>query len=323
MQLRYLSAGAVAACLPPAHERVDLAASALTALARGDAEMPPKIGVHPRPGALLHAMPAWLRTRDLVGMKWIAAFPENRRRGLAAINGLIVLNDADTGVPTWIVDAGAITAHRTAAVSGVALRLFAGSDAPVVTIIGAGVQGRSHLDLLSELLPAAEVRLHDRHPQRAASLAEEQNAARGAALVRPAENVRQAVGGAAVVITVASLQKGTAFIDPDWLAPGALVVAVDFASSIRPAVALAARVFATDDRAQFLAYRDAGYFDGYPDPGTTLGELLESGGAQAAATDDRPVLVTHLGVGLADVIFADAIARQAERHGAGLELPHE
>jgi hypothetical protein len=45
-----------------------------------------------------HNMPAWLREGDLVGLKWIAAFPRNKERGLAAINGLVVLNDADTGL---------------------------------------------------------------------------------------------------------------------------------------------------------------------------------------------------------------------------------
>src|SRR5688572_15536385 len=104
-RLRYLSAADVDRCLPDISARLDLAEQALRALATGTAEMPPKIGVHPRPGALLHAMPAWLRDSDLVGLKWIAAFPDNRSRGLPAISGLMVLNDAATGVPTWVMDA--------------------------------------------------------------------------------------------------------------------------------------------------------------------------------------------------------------------------
>ena len=62
--------------------------------------MPPKIGVHPRPDAFLHAMPAYLRELDVVAMKWVSGFPDNPARGLPAISGLIVLNDADTGVPS-------------------------------------------------------------------------------------------------------------------------------------------------------------------------------------------------------------------------------
>src|SRR5215213_5287204 len=170
LPLRYLAAADVEACLPDAARRVDLAASALVALARDEAEMPAKIGVHPRPGALLHAMPAWLRSRDLVGMKWVAAFPDNKRANIPAINGLIVLNDAATGLPTWLLDAAVITAHRTAAVTGVAIRLFASSDARRVCVIGAGAQARSHLALITELLPDAAVVVHDLHYERAVEL---------------------------------------------------------------------------------------------------------------------------------------------------------
>lgn len=321
--LRYLSSLEVEACLPVGDVRVELAAQAMQALAHGDAEMPPKIGVHPRPGALLHAMPAWLRRTDLVGMKWVAAFPGNRRHGLPAINGLIVINDAETGLPTWVLDAAAITAHRTAAVSGLALRLFAGAGAVDVAVLGAGVQARSHLELLADLLPEGTVHLFDRHPERTAALADDFNDRRGRAWIRPADSAHAAVGAASVVITVASLQQGSATITPDWLRPGALVVAVDFATYVTSAVALAARPFVTDDRAQFIAYREAGYFDGYPEPTATLGELLDLPPDERPrrAADGSPVLVTHLGVGLADVIFADAIAREAMRRGAGVVLP--
>ena len=169
--MRYLSAAELDECLPDVPARIDLAARALVALGRGAAEMPPKIGVHPRPGALLHAMPAWLRDDDLVGLKWVSAFPGNRERGLPAISGLIVLNDPDTGLATWMMDAARITAVRTAAVSGVAIRLFRPAEVRRVAILGAGVQGRSHLDVVATLLPGAEIVLFDRHPDRAVALA--------------------------------------------------------------------------------------------------------------------------------------------------------
>jgi alanine dehydrogenase len=322
--LRYLSASDVTACLPAAVERVDLAASALAALGRDDAEMPAKVGVHPRSGALLHAMPAWLRTADLVGMKWVAAFPDNKAHGLPAISGLVVLNDPETGLPTWVLDAGVITAHRTAAVSGVAIRLFAPVRARRVCIVGAGVQARSHLTLIAELLPGADTVLYDKHRERAAGLADVMRPHASGA-VEVADDAREAVSGADVVLTAASLQKGAAFIEPDWLAAGALVVAIDFGSCVAASVAQSARHFVTDDRGQYLAYRDGGYFDGYPSAVETLGETIDGRGLTAEpeldGNDDRPVLVSHLGVGLADVVFADAVARRAAGLGLGLELP--
>src|SRR3954453_2691433 len=152
--LRYLSAADVRAAMPPLPDRLRLAERTLTALV-DDAELPPKIGVPPGPpDSFAHAMPASLRgpdpagADDLLGLKWIAGFPENRRHDRPAIHGLVVLSDPVSGVPVAILDAGQITAERPAATSGVAIAWFppdVGGRPPRVALIGAGVQGRSHL----------------------------------------------------------------------------------------------------------------------------------------------------------------------------------
>ena len=125
--LRYLVAADVVACMPSLPERLRLAERTLVGLIEG-AELPPKIGIHPRPaGSFAHAMPAYLPgpaddgSRDLAGMKWIAGFPDNPAAGLPALHGLVVVNDARTGVPLAILDGAPITAERTAAVSGTAI----------------------------------------------------------------------------------------------------------------------------------------------------------------------------------------------------------
>ncbi|MDQ3555084.1 MAG: hypothetical protein M3395_11885, partial [Chloroflexota bacterium] len=103
--LRYLSAADVEGLMPPVAERIALARRAMVALV-ADAELPPKLGVHPRgPSAFAHAMPALLRgadksgRADLVGMKWVVGFPDNRSRGLPAVHGTVLLNDPTTGLP--------------------------------------------------------------------------------------------------------------------------------------------------------------------------------------------------------------------------------
>src|SRR6186713_2014731 len=113
---RYLSAADVDAAMAPVEERLALAERTMTALV-ADAELPPKIGVHPRPdGSFAHAMPAYLREEDpgggddLLGMKWVAGFGTNNERGLPAINAVVVINDAATGLPSAILDGGPITA---------------------------------------------------------------------------------------------------------------------------------------------------------------------------------------------------------------------
>jgi ornithine cyclodeaminase/alanine dehydrogenase-like protein (mu-crystallin family) len=323
--LRYLSADDVRAAMPPLDERLALAELTLTALATpGAAELPPKMAVHPRPdGSFAHAMPAHLRAAtaagDLLGIKWIAGFGSNGARGLPTIHGLVVLTDAATGVPTAVLDAGPITAERTAAVSGVAIRHFApqvGERAPRGALIGAGVQGHSHLAVLGLLLAGLELRVYDRHPDRAATLAEAARATTGIASAQAAPSAREAVDGADVVVTAASFGPVRQVMTNDWLAPHALIVAVDYATYCAAEVARDADLFLVDHRDQFLANRDAGLFDGYPDPTAMLGEAIRA----ATARPTGRVVVTHLGVGLADVVFGDAIVRRAQARNLGVEL---
>ncbi|MBA2557978.1 MAG: hypothetical protein H0V12_11645 [Chloroflexi bacterium] len=135
---------------------------------------------------------------------------------------------------------------------------------------------------------------------------------------------RTAVADADLIITVASLGSASQVMTPNWLAPWAVVIAVDFATYAAAELARTAALFAVDDRAQFLAYRDAGHFEGYPDPTLAMGEAIEQDprAAGAAARDPRGhILVTHLGVGLADVLFAEAVRVTAGKKGIGLLLP--
>jgi ornithine cyclodeaminase/alanine dehydrogenase-like protein (mu-crystallin family) len=325
--LRYLSAADVAAALPPLDERLRLAERTMTALG-ADAELPAKIGVHPRPPASFgHAMPAYLRgmdpagADDLLGMKWVVGFPTNGALDMPAITALVLLDDARTGLPLAILDGAPITTARTAAVSGVAIRRFAPAvrgRALKASVIGAGVQGRGHLPVLGHLLPGVEVRLYDRHPDRLAALVDLARATPGIAAAEPAASAQEAIEGADVVVTAVSFGPLRQVLTNDWLAPGALVVAVDYATMVAADVARDAALFLVDERGQFFTNRTAGLFEGYPDPGATLGEAILAGTERPAR---GRVLVTPLGVGLADVIFGDAILRAATERGLGIVLP--
>lgn len=324
--LRYYSADDVVRAMPDVEARLALAERTMIALV-ADAELPPKIGIHPRPdGSFAHAMPAHLRGNgpdgggDLVGMKWVAGFATNQALGLPAISAVVVINDPRTGVPVAILDGGPITAARTAAVSGVAIRHFAPVPArrPRAALIGAGAQGHSHVAILGHVLPGVDLVIFDRQVERADALAAEAGDIPGIESVALAVDPRAAVDGADVVITAASFGPVRQVMTSDWLAPDALVVPVDYATYLAAEVARDARLFLVDHREQFLANRDAGLFEGYPEPSATIGEAL-------VARTPRPasgrVVVTHLGVGLADLVFGDAIVRRAGEMGLGLELP--
>jgi ornithine cyclodeaminase/alanine dehydrogenase-like protein (mu-crystallin family) len=324
--LRYLSASDVSAAMPPLDERLRLAERTMVALV-ADAELPPKVAVHPRPeGSFGHAMPAALRgpdpagADDLLGMKWIAGFPGNRASGLPALHGVVLLVDATTGVPAAILDAGPITAERTAAISGVAIARFqphVDGRPPRAALIGAGVQGRSHLPVLGRTLPGTQLTVFDRHPDRAEALIAAARGTDGIGSAETAATARDAIRDADVVITAASFGPVRQVMTEDWLAPNALVVPVDYATYCSADVAKNAALFLVDHREQFLANRDAGNFDGYPDPIATIGEAIVAGTGRPAS---GRVVATHLGVGLADLVFGAAVLERAVERGLGVLL---
>lgn len=324
--LRYFPAADVIRAMPDLDARLALAERTLVALV-ADAELPPKIGIHPRPdGSFAHAMPAHLRGpdaaggADLVGMKWVAGYATNNALGLPAISALVVLNEPGTGIPVAILDGGPITAARTAAITGVAIRRFGPvlDRSPRATLIGAGVQGRSHLEVIGHVLPGVELVVHDRLRERAEGLAAEARGTDGIGPVAVAVDARAAVANADVVVTAASFGPVRQVMTTDWLTPQALVIPVDYATYCSAEVAARAGLFLVDQREQFLANRDAGLFEGYPDPMATIGEALLAHTPRPAA---GRVVVTHLGVGLADLVFADAIVRRAGDLGLGMDLP--
>ena len=139
----------------------------------GRYEMPPKPGIHPREEAFIHAMPAYLPNSGVAGVKWISGYPDNQKRGLPYITGLLVLNDPDTGIPTAVMDATWITAKRTGAATGVAAKYLARKDSSTLGILACGVQGRSNLEALSTLFKLRKVKAYDILPEVARKFARE------------------------------------------------------------------------------------------------------------------------------------------------------
>lgn len=326
----YLSTADVERAMPDIAGRIALARRAMTALV-ADAELPPKLGVHPRQAeSFAHAMPAFVRgeaadgSQDLLGIKWVAGFPGNRALGLPAIHASVLVSDPQTGQPRALLDGGPITAHRTAAVSGIAIQTWLPTLAPAsirVALIGAGVQARSHLPVLGHLLPGSTLVVSDRYVDRAEALAQEALGSGEFAAASGVIDPIEAITGAHVVVTVVSFGPDRQSIPASAFASAQLIVAVDYDMCVPASVAAAARTFAVDERGQFLANRATGIFAGYPDPSTTIGETLLNGGGAVNGHESGAVLVTHLGVGVADLVFADALLHEAERLGLGTRLP--
>jgi ornithine cyclodeaminase/alanine dehydrogenase len=298
--ITWLDRATVAGLLPAWAEQVDLLEATYRSMAAGRVENPPKIGVHPRADSFLHAMPAHLRDGDVTALKWVAAYPSNPARGLPAVSGLIVLNDSASGLPVAVLDAVEITAARTAAASGVALRHLAHDGWRRVAILGYGAQGRAHAALVRALHPDAEIRVYGgprRHPEGAAP------------------DARSAVEGADVVITAGPMAPDPdRRVDPAWLHERVLVLPVDFDAYVGADVAEAADDLVTDDVEQLEHYRGRGHFAGWPRGPRSLGEAI------GHVPDGRLRVCCNLGVGAADAVVAAEVHRRAVRAGAGVAL---
>src|SRR5467141_731683 len=164
--------------------------------AEGRVEMPPKIGIHTMPDtmtdAFIHAMPASIPVRKAAGMKWVGGYPDNSKRGLPYVTGLLILNDPETGIPIALMDCTWITAQRTGAATALAAKYLARSESGTVGILGCGVQGRSKLEALKVIFPLKKVYAYDKHADRTARYAQEMSRQLGIKVVTVSDP-RQAV----------------------------------------------------------------------------------------------------------------------------------
>jgi ornithine cyclodeaminase/alanine dehydrogenase-like protein (mu-crystallin family) len=180
------------------------------------------------------------------------------------------------------------------------------------------VQARSHLPVVAHLLPGAAVTICDRDPARAETLAEEVGGGHHGQLgeVDIATDPAAAVQGAALVLTLVSFGPDRQSIPAEAFRADATIVAVDYDMCVPASVARDAALFLTDDRGQYLANRTKTQFVGYPEPDAMVGEAIADGSPRP----EGRVLVTHLGVGLADVVFGDAVLKAAAVAGIGTIL---
>jgi ornithine cyclodeaminase/alanine dehydrogenase-like protein (mu-crystallin family) len=319
-RLLYLSRADVEAVGVLMPEIIDALEVAFQQHGQGQVEMPPKPGVHSRPDAFIHAMPCYIPGPEAIGVKWVAGYPDNPQRGLPYISGLLVLNDADTGLPLAVMDCTWITAKRTGAATALAARYLARPDSQTVGILGCGVQGRSNLEALRVLFPIQRVMAYDRTPHNAQRFADEVNSL-GEIRVTVVEEPRQAVSGCDLVVTAGPiLRQPHATIQAGWLEPGAFASLVDFDSYWDRAALAEVDKFCTDDIPQLEHYQHSGYFQDIPPIHASLGELVtgQKPGRQSPA--ERTV-AANLGLALDDMATAPIVYRRAMERQIGRWLP--
>lgn len=310
--------------LLPMPECIDVMAEALAAVAKKEAYQPLRTVIRPD-GAkgVMATMPSYMYgERAAYGLKEVCVFPNNPNIGKDAHQGSVLLHSAETGELLAMMNASAITAIRTGAVSGVATRLLAREDAGDLAIIGAGVQGRSHLAAMAEVRPIRRVRVADKLPGAAPQFAEEMSA-KYAFPIEAVDNNEDAVRGADIIVTVTSTSEPV--LKRDWIVDGAHlnVVGACFPNrrEVDTATMVASRLF-VDRRESTLS--EAGDYLIAAEEGAIgpehiqaeIGEIL-IGDAKGRASDTEITLFKALGLAIEDLAAAEYIYQKAREQKIG------
>jgi ornithine cyclodeaminase/alanine dehydrogenase-like protein (mu-crystallin family) len=275
---------------------------ALAATARNEVHNPLRqvIRAVGAPG-FLGLMPAWRGGEaPYYALKEVCVFPENPKRGLDTHVGAVILHSGETGEPLAFMNASAITAIRTAAVSAVATKLLAREDSAVLAILGAGVQARSHREAIPLVRPIQEIRMCGRDG-----------------------NAEATVRGADIIVTATSAREPV--LKREWISPGAHINAVG--SSIPTTRELdgetvaAASLFV--DRRESTVNESGDYLFALREKAIVpnhikaeIGEIL-AGKAEARKSRDEITLFKSLGLAIEDLASAAFLFEKARREERG------
>ncbi|MFC2095861.1 ornithine cyclodeaminase family protein [Candidatus Bipolaricaulota bacterium] len=318
--LLYLSASDVTAVLPEPSELLDLLETMFRHKAEGDAELPPKMGVHPKSNSFIHAMPASVPPMSTAGIKWVSAYPGNAALSLPQVNGLIILNDLNTGLPVAVLDGSVITSARTAAASALAARYLARPESESLGILGCGIQGRSHVRAFATEFSLARVMAYDVSQDAIRRFATEMADQYGVE-VCAAPSPQAAVESCDLVVTSGPITNPPhASIQPGWLQPGGFAVSIDYGSYWHPQALTEMDVLCTDDAAQFASHQAHGYLKGVPAIDLELADLVA--GTKSGRSDmSERTFACNLGIALEDVVVAKAVVDRARLRRIGTSLP--
>ena len=262
---------------------------------------------------------------SVAGVKVVSIFPGNRERGDESHFGAVLLFETETGRPIAYLDAAAITAIRTAAVSAVATRLLARDDAGELALLGAGVQARTHLAALREVRELRRVRVWSRRPESAQRFAAEESA-RHRLPVEAVPSAAAAVAGADIVCTVTASREPV--LAGEWLSPGVHVNAVGAsiaaARELDSAAVARARLFV--DRRESTINESGDYLvplrEGVIAEDHIQGEIgdLLLGRLPGRRSASEITLFKSLGLAVEDLAAAHHVYRQAVAQGLGIRL---
>ncbi len=314
--------------LLPMKDCIGVMREALVALAAGKAHQPLRTIIRP-PDAkgVMGLMPAYISggmsgDRAAFGLKAICVFPGNPAKGMDSHQGGVLLFSAETGELFAMMNASAITAIRTAAVSGVATDLLARVDACNLALLGSGVQARSHLAAMSEVRSLKRCRIASRDLEHAQKFCEEMRQNFSFTL-EPVATVAEALEGADLIVTATTAVEP--IVRSEWISAGAHLNVVGAstpnAREVDSATMAAASLFV--DRRESTLNEAGDYLfaarDGVIGPNhirAEIGEVL-IGEKPGRTSPGEITLFKSLGIAIEDLFAAEHLYRKAREAKVG------
>lgn len=304
---------------------IDVLEEVHVARREGRVQMPPKPGLRPVGKAgFVDGYPAFVEGTEYLGIKWLSGYFANPARGLPFINGLIILNDTQTGVPLCVMSCGYLTALRTAGIHGVGLRRLTKAGDKVVGVFGCGLQARTHLMAAVASCPElTDVYCWDLNPASAQRYADDMGAAFPQLAFHVTGKMEETLSAADVLLICAPLfpDGSGRMIPAGALKEGVTIAAVNGDSSfLVEALGDIDRVF-VDDEAEYPNRKKAGMLsDKLPVECGELAELVR-GNAEGRRNGEEKILITTEGIAINDVSAAYIMYKAALEQGIGQILP--
>jgi ornithine cyclodeaminase len=307
---------------PP--EALTAVRDAFARMGRGETSVPPVMIIWvPENEGEVHVKAAHLHHTDYYAVKFASIFEGNAARGLPAVSGMILVFDAHTGfLAGMLMDNGFLTDLRTGAAGALAADLLAKKEVDLVTIVGAGIQGRFQLEALLAVRTPRRAVICDLSAPAAEAYAAEMSALHGLP-VTVAGSVEEAVRKADVVVCTTPSHK--AFLKAEWVRPGAHITAMGSDNPLKneldPKLLVRADKVVVDSRdmcainGELHHAVEAGLMT-VDDAYAELGEV--AAGTKPGRTSDSEITVADLtGLGVQDTAVANYVMGQAAQRGVG------
>lgn len=313
--------------LLPMEQAIEVVAATMMAVSAGGATLPLRQIMPVGGGNMLGLMPGAMTEPACFGVKLVCLFPENPAFGFSSHQGAMVLFETMHGAAVAMMNAGRLTAVRTAAASAVATRALAREDAATLAIVGTGEQAEFHLEAMLAVRQIRRVRIVGRRPERAEAFVALARSHHPDVTFEWGTDVRAAVDGADIVCTVTAAAEPILF--GGWIQPGTHLnvvgASVPSKTEIDQDLVVRSALFA-DYRPSIFA--QAGELIGAIEAGRVgkdhvlaeIGEVLS--GAHTGRTDaDQITLYRSLGIAAQDLACAHFCYAAARERGLGVDAP--